>query len=821
MNQPTYRDAVRAQGKQVLLPNFTAIETARLHEMGAHWCCWRLEDRPGAKPGAKMGKVPFDGYRRIDTQQPTQWITYSQAKEFYLSGEFDGIGFLPTHDDLIVALDADGVIGPEGTGCDTASEIIERLEHLGCYLELSPSGAGLRGFILGVNRGKPKVTVGGHSVECYPAEKLQYVTVSGATWNKAKPIAVPDGQAKLDAFLTWSGQLGGDVGGDVAQGASVGAVADDGEVDGWVKRADSEVERLLLGSLNPQGAYTRLMAGNIGGHDGQSEARFALLTQLAYITRDDVQIERIIRRSKLDATKFDEKRSGSRNFLHYDIKRALKAKTRNYDLDIVEKKQKAEKQAGEVTAFKAKAAERLHGGAVDLLTADGKLKAGMHTLSELLIRDRRLIGNLWFDEFAGMPKKSISFAEAFNDRCAPKTAGQLEDDDLLAVTAWARTQWGLVAEERSIVMGAVRRWARATSINPVTDKLQGFGDAYDGVERLSSLMTNYFGAKPKDEDEAYYLEQVGMRFMIGVVARAFVPGTQQDQLLVLQSTDGGEGKTAAVRILGRAIDPSAYLEGFAPAESADCYMLMRGKALAELGELVGFNRHEAEWIKNFLSREQDAYRDPYGALNKTWPRTVSFIATTNSDDFIKETGGMRRYWPVRVGRVDLDALRRDAPLLWGEAVRLYQAGARFWIDKNSPTDARFRATCDREQRGRLTATAYDDLANDLADRLIHGMVMIPDLDMQATERTAFSVTQMQKLLFRDGHAVTAAEWYAAAAALKRRGWSNGPEFRRSGNNKGWGLPQAKCEELRKLHGVGIAQVRQSLKSAKRMPEVVS
>ena len=795
MNTTFFRDAVRLPSQLVLSPDFDAIEAARLPEMGAHWCVWQLHERPGRSPK----KPPYDGYRAIDSQKPEQWISYTEAKRLYLAGGWDGIGFLPQDANMIVGLDADKVLD-ENTGVlSSGAEIVERLERIGCYLELSPSGLGIRGFVLGVKDGKSKVTVDGHSVECYQSSetnKDNYVTVTGHCWSEVKPVAVDGGQAKLESFLLWSGLMSsGD--GEVK---AVGKVKLSDEFEGWVRRSDDEVLRLMLGSLNPQGKYSRLMDGDLSDYNWDvSEARFGLLTQLAYITRDDEQIERIVRGSKLDSSKFDEKRSGYRNFLHYDIARALKVKDRNYDIDRFEKSEVSERKQVAAVALKAKAKNRLHGGFDGLLGDGGKLKGGMHTVSELLIRDQQLIGCMWFDEFAGMPKKAISFADAFGDRCAPKTSGQLEDDDLLAVTAWMRTQWGLVAEERNIVMGAVRRWARYNSLNMVTDRLEQFSNNWDGIERLGSWLIDYLGVKVKDGDEdmAYYLAEVGKRFLVGVVARVFVPGTQQDQMLIFENADGGEGKTAAVRILGKGIDESAFLEGFSPSENKDCYLKMRGKALGDWGELAGFDARESAFNKDFLTRAQDDYRDPYGALNKTWPRTISFIATTNRDDYLKDTGGKRRYWPVRVGFVDLVKLQRDVQQLWGEAVRLYQSDFQFWIDKNSPADARFRAQCDKEQHKRLVATSYDDLANDLADRLVRGIVAHPEFpDMKATHWMAFSVLDMQKMLIKDGHEVSKSEWHLAAAALKRQGWSNGDEFRLPGNNRGWGLTSAKVQELR-------------------------
>ncbi len=767
--------------------------------MGSCWCVWRLQERAGKKPS----KVPYDGSKALDSTKPDQWISYKDAKRIYLVGGWDGVGYLPNETDMVVGLDADGVFNDTGV-VGGAEGIVKELEQIGCYLEKSPSGKGLRGFVLGVKDGKAKVTINGHSVEAYQSsetEKGNYVTVTGRPWGSVKPVGVEQGQERLETFLVWAGLLeGGDEG---AVKVKDGRAANVGGYEGeWVRRTDDEVLALLLGSLNHRGKYNRLMNGDIHTDYGGdvSEARFALLTQLAYLTRDDEQIERIVRDSKLEAAKFNEKRSGYRNFLHYDIVRALTAKDRNYDDDKTNKRESSERKAAK--ALQAKASV-LHGGVAGLLGASGKLQAGSHTLSELLIRDKRLIGVVFYDEFMGMPRKTLPFSDAFGDKCAPRTVGQLEDDDLLAVTAWARNQWGLVAEERSVVVAGVRRWARNNSFNPITDKLKKLGDEWDGVERLGSWLKEYMGAQANTDDIAYYLGEVGKRFMVGVVARAFVPGTQQDQMLVLEAADGGEGKTDAVRIMGNAIDESAFLEGFSPANDKDCFMMMRGKVLGEWGELAGFDKKESQWNKDFLTRATDTYRDPYGALNKTWKRTISFVATSNNEDYLKETGGMRRYWPVKVGFVDRVKLKRDMVQLWGEAVRLYQSGFQFWVEKTDIADARLRALCDREQRGRLVVTAYDDMAKSLALNIVRDMVTVPDLDIKASSSMGFTVTQMGQMLFRGDYNPKGdgwrKEWLLMATALKRCGWEN---RKLSGNNRGWSLSVEKVEELTKTVNEG-------------------
>jgi len=53
-------------------------------------------------------------------------------------------------------------------------------------------------------------------------------------------------------------------------------------------------------------------------------------------------------------------------------------------------------------------------------------------------------------------------------------------------------------------------------------------------------------------------------------------------------------------------------------------------------------------------------------------RTCIFAGTTNEEEYLKDSTGSRRFWPVKVGRVDLDSIIADRDQLFAEAVYLYK-----------------------------------------------------------------------------------------------------------------------------------------------------
>lgn len=87
----------------------------------------------------------------------------------------------------------------------------------------------------------------------------------------------------------------------------------------------------------------------------------------------------------------------------------------------------------------------------------------------------------------------------------------------------------------------------------------------------------------------------------------------------------------------------------------------------ELCELDGLTKAEISSVKLFASKQCDMARAAYDRSRSDRKRRCIFVATTNEDTYLRDATGNRRFWPVKVGKIDLARATEDRDQLWAEA----------------------------------------------------------------------------------------------------------------------------------------------------------
>lgn len=279
------------------------------------------------------------------------------------------------------------------------------------------------------------------------------------------------------------------------------------------------------------------------------------------------------------------------------------------------------------------------------------------------------------EELAGLVAYDDMLRHTMLQRAVPgsktgKFAGlrPMEDADVAAIQEWLQRH-ELRRLGKEVAAQAVDLVGREHRFHPVRDYLDGL--RWDGTPRIDKWLSDYLGAEPTP-----YTAAIGRWFLIAAVARIMRPGCKADYMMVLEGPQGAR-KSTACAILG-----GEWFSDSLPDVTAgkDVAVHLNGKWLIEVAEMSALGKAEAAALKAFITRDTERYRPPYGREEIIAPRQCLFIGTTNKALYLRDETGGRRFWPVKVGTIDTEALRRDRDQLFAEAVQAFRAGAQWWPD---------------------------------------------------------------------------------------------------------------------------------------------
>jgi putative DNA primase/helicase len=244
-------------------------------------------------------------------------------------------------------------------------------------------------------------------------------------------------------------------------------------------------------------------------------------------------------------------------------------------------------------------------------------------------------------------------------------------DDTRIAMWFEHSRFGIrVSPSSASLTGAINVVAEGDTFDPVRDYLEGL--RWDGKPRVATWLAAYLGA-----DNTRLHAEYGKCWAVSAVARVFQPGCQVDHTLVMIGPQG-KRKSSALRVLATRDE---WFTDQVPSLSdrKAAAEVLEGRWIIELGELDALKRSELSTAKAWLTAREDRFRAAYARRAESHGRRCVFAASTNEETFLRDSTGNRRFWPVSVGNVDLEALERDRDQLWAEAVHLFRAGEPWHI----------------------------------------------------------------------------------------------------------------------------------------------
>lgn len=581
------------------------------------WAPWRRERRKD-----KITKRPTRS-----TRFPERWLLFVAALEELKRTSADGLGFCVTQLAGYIFVDLDRCLDEAGAASAFARSVVDRL---GGYWEISPSGRGLRGVVRGsLERDWANYELG---IELYGGSGARYVTMTGRVFEGRATIAEVDAAvlAELEA-------------------AHAKVRAEAAEVISL--DVPELVDELLLPSLEglelPQDARAFL---ELGEHEGDRSGALWRATIALYAAGFDHPVVFSLLRANpfawevaLDHRQQDDDRAE----LYLWREMCLKAAP-----------------VGKGAVASPEEFEEL----AELGPSDAMPRLRRSTKRGYDANMLNLVRALEAHHWGGFEVAYDCFRDEVLIREGRGERRPITDADHNEMR-YAFEAKGFVTIGREVMRDAVDTVARRSVVDAAQEWLAGLG--WDGVERVSRFLVDYFGVV-----DSPYARAVSDYLWTELAGRVIEPGCKADMSVALIGIQGVK-KTTAVS----AIAPFRrwFTEVSFHDSEADAARKMRGCVVGELPELAGFKKKEIEQSRAFLSRTHEIWVPKYKELAISYPRRIALIATTNEQEFLVDHAGNRRWLPVRCERaVDIDAIRRDRDQLWAEAAVLFTVGGVAW-----------------------------------------------------------------------------------------------------------------------------------------------
>lgn len=611
-----------------LAPNFDGIPASlKTDNRWAPWAAVWNDKRQ------KFDKVP----RRADrpaynlSTDKVEWYPFDLAvKGFQALGTQGGVGYLLTGVENFIGIDLDDCVR-NGKVAKWAQTIVDQANT---YTEISPSGNGLRLFLLG--ECDDEFSNHDQGIEVYSGKSPRFLTVTGQHL----------GDYPTEVAIVAPGFITCIVSQYKLERASTVAPVD---------MPDLVETTALPGVLTPA---TRAFLER-GECEGDRSRRLAAVTAELYkgTVKADGTLDDAVVLSILTSNEFA-------------MEVALSHRHNNDDKAIVYLwEQHCCKMRGKVSVADPSVFETLDiAPPVLTRTKSGAVQATRNNIAAILRRSDITGYQLRYDTF----RNEMMFAphgtnewQSFTDEMQSTLAMILESNtsnekSFVPIPATLmREMVSFVATENKF--DSAKFWIESLT--------------WDGLPRIDRFLIDFFGT----EDTEYH-RAIGRYLWTGLAGRATVPGIKCDMVPVAVG-DQGLQKTSTIM----AIAPSPEFAGEVnlAAKDADICRALRGKLILEFGELRGMNARAMEHVKSFISAQHDEWIGKFREYATKAPRRCLFFGSTNQTEFLQDVTGNRRWLPFDAGECDPEGLALVRNQLWAEGLARFRKNGIEWADAHN------------------------------------------------------------------------------------------------------------------------------------------
>lgn len=215
---------------------------------------------------------------------------------------------------------------------------------------------------------------------------------------------------------------------------------------------------------------------------------------------------------------------------------------------------------------------------------------------------------------------------------------------------------------------AITYAAQQKRVNILQDYFNNGIPKWDGIDRMD-LLHRHAGVKNKRWAMIVLMRNI----MLPIMARIFHPGYDYRGTAILVGEEN-IGKSWFTRILS--IHTKFYLQftfGKNTGE-AEIGRMLEGRMVVELPDTGGIGTRNDNMIKSFLTQTFDNFRRMRADVVEDIARSCIFIVTANSMESYLGHVGNTRFWPIEVGKFDMESILAELPQLFAQAKYLWDHG---------------------------------------------------------------------------------------------------------------------------------------------------